>query len=412
MNIPKNPYIAWLTCALFFLFQYALRVTPNVMMGDLRESFSVNADQYATLGSYYLYAYALAQLPLGFLVDRYGIRRITLLSLLACCGGLLLSTIATAFYHLQLARILIGFGSGVAFMAALKLAADHFPEKTRGIFMGLTLTFGTVGALASGKPLVGILETHGWRDTFLYLTYGFIPLVLLAFFTLPSTKIPQQKNAFSTTIKTINGIFDNRYLLIYTVLAIGLYTPLSSLADLWGTSFLMKKYGFSLSDAALANTMMYLGMAIGSLILGAIFKCNHGVNRGIQLSGIGLLVVTAIILYGPSFSLIAMLGLLFTMGMFCGAEMLCFTGASFHTTKETSGITLGFVNTLNMLGGAILQQLIGIGLDYQWSGALTKSGIRDYSIAEFITALSLLIIIIGVCVVLSGFLTKKPSQQT
>ena len=408
MQKMKTPYMAWLTCALFFLLQYTLRVTPNVMMQDLRNDFLVNADEYATLGSYYLYAYALSQIPLGFLIDRFGIRRITLISMFLCIFSLVLSANATAFLHLKLARILVGCGSGVAFTGALKIASDAFPPEKRGVLMGLTLTFGTIGALTAGKPLVTMLETTGWRDTFLLITVCFVPLLFLAVFSLPSRQ--RHDTAIKTetdTFQTLKFILSNKYILIYTALAIGLYTPLSSLADLWGTAFLMKKYDFTLSTAATANTMMYLGMAIGSLGLGAICTKKNTLNLGIQLSGIGLLFITTIVVLGPvlPFSLTSLI--LIGMGFFCGAEMLCFSGASLHTTPQTSGLTLGFVNTLNMLGGAVLQQFIGFGLDMQWSGGLTSTGVREYSLLNYTNALLSLIVIIGLCVFLSFFLKRS-----
>ena len=86
----NRPLLAWGTLSLFFMAQYSLRVFPNVMITPLRMDFQVNADDFATLGSYYLYTYALIQIPLGFLVDRFGVRSITLISLLLCFFGVLM----------------------------------------------------------------------------------------------------------------------------------------------------------------------------------------------------------------------------------------------------------------------------------------------------------------------------------
>ncbi len=405
----KHPYLAWLTCALFFMFQYVLRISPSVMMQPLREDFQVNADQFATLGSLYLYAYALVQIPLGFCIDRFGMRRMTLISLMFCAVGMYVSAKASEFWHLQAARAMVGAGSGIAFIGALKIASDYFETKKRGILMGLTLSLGTVGALSGGRPLVVLIDNSGWRDSLLLLSFMMIPLILLAVFTLPSRQKGKHSKSgiLSDVSVTLKAILGNRYLLIYMILAVGLYTPLSSLADLWGTEFIKQKYKFSTIDAATANTMMYLGMAIGSLVLGWIFKSGNQLKRGIQISGLFLFFVMSFIVLGPPISFALTMLMFCLMGFFCGAEMLCFSATSEHTTAETSGLTLGFVNTVNMLGGAVLQQLIGSGLDWQWSGAYTESGLRLYSTETYQTVLTSLLIITSFCVFLSFRLNAK-----
>lgn len=94
--------------------------------------------------------------------------------------------------------------------------------------------------------------------------------------------------------------------------------------------------------------------------------------------------------------------------------MMCFAGATLYTTPDNSGLTIGVVNTLNMLGGAILQQAIGTGLDFQWKGYVDADGIRQYTTSQFVASLSLLILIIGLCVISSLWLRDKkkyPNEQ-
>ena len=77
--------------------------------------------------------------------------------------------------------------------------------------------------------------------------------------------------------------------------------------------------------------------------------------------------------------------------------MLCFAAVLKHTNSKTSGLTIGVVNTLNMLSSAILQHTVGIYLELTWSGELGSNGLKVYSVKEFIEAFSILVIIIGIC---------------
>ena len=412
---PLKAYVAWFTCTLFFAYQYILRVVPSVMVEELRNNYHLTAEQFATLGAYYLYAYSLLQIPLGALVDFLGIRRIILGSIGLCMGGTVLFAHNTSFSTIQLSRILMGTGSATAFMCSLKIAADYFPTGKRGLLMGLTLSIGTLSTLTTGKPLVFLLETMGWRDTLsLYSLLG-IPLLFLSVFFLPTAHQKTSrtvKKACTTFVQSVTTILQNRMIMLYTLLAIGLYTPLSALADLWGTAFLMQKYGFARANAAQTSMMMYLGLALGSLILPWLFEKYNCLNRGIQLCGFTVLSIMSLILYAPPMGITLATTLLLSLGFFCGGEMLCFTGAIAHTTAQTSGLTLGIVNTLNMLGGAFLQNIIGFGLDWQWSGLMNDQHIRLYTTQEFVFSLSVLLVVIALCVLLSFALRKQPKRST
>ncbi|MBL8687438.1 MAG: hypothetical protein JNK86_08380, partial [Alphaproteobacteria bacterium] len=80
-----------------------------------------------------------------------------------------------------------------------------------------------------------------------------------------------------------------------------------------------------------------------------------------------------------------------------------------YTSPSYSGLALGVVNTLNMLGGALVQQTIGWYLDFQWKGEYGADGARLYGATELSSAFSLLLILIAACCVLA---IKLPGKNT
>jgi sugar phosphate permease len=405
-------YLAWLAAALFYFYQYILRVSPGVMVTDLRQEFRLTAEEFASFGAWYLYAYALLQIPIGIIMDRIGIRRTVLGSIMLCVGGVALLGWAESLYAVQFSRILVGAGSACAFMAGLKVAADWLPAGKRGFLIGATLTFGTIGALTAGRPQVWLIDSIGWRSTVFTTAYLGLAVFCLVLFMLKLPEEPraaQKSLALLPSLKQIKHIIFNWQIMIYALLAIGLYAPLSVLADLWGTAFLMQKYGLKRADAAQTSMMMYLGLALGSLILPWICEKYGILNRAIKLCGLAILLAFAFILFGPQVSILCLSTVLIALGFFCGAEMMCFTGAVHYTTRENSGMTIGVVNTLNMLGGALLQQGIGWLLDRQWGGSVDSHGVRIYSAQEFVVALSLLLIAVVACCLVS--LKLKPDDK-
>ena len=372
------------------------------MVTELREAFHLTAEQFSSLGAVYLYAYSLLQIPMGILIDQIGVRKTVLSSIILCILGSLCLAASDTLGMALISRALIGAGSACAFMSALKIAADWLPPGKRGLFMGMTHTLGTIGALTAGKPLVSALESTGWRTTTLWLAIlGCVIFVFtLAMLRLPlvrKTKVPTWHDLSSTVL----SILRNRPIMIYALLAIGVYTPLAVLADLWGTAFLMERYALPRDQAAQSSMMMYLGLCIGSLILPWMCEKWGILNRSIQVCSLGVLATFTCLLWGPNLGVVGLTALLILLGIFCGAEMICFTGAIHYTTPENSGMTLGVVNTLNMLGGALLQQAIGFLLDLQWAGKLDAAGVRIYHTHEFQLAISLLLGVIALCCLLA-----------
>ncbi len=86
----KSSLFAWLICglgALFYCYEYFLRMMPSVMASDLRLAFQLNAASFGNLAAFYYYAYSPMQLPVGVMMDRYGPRRLLIFASLVCALG-------------------------------------------------------------------------------------------------------------------------------------------------------------------------------------------------------------------------------------------------------------------------------------------------------------------------------------
>ena len=78
---------------------------------------------------------------------------------------------------------------------------------------------------------------------------------------------------------------------------------------------------------------------------------------------------------------------------------------------DHNATAMGFINTLNTLGGALLQPLIGAILDFLWHGNM-QSGIPIYSPTEFKLALSVLPVIILTSILIMPLIQETYCRQT
>lgn len=403
-------YLAWFAISLFYFYQYILRVSPGIMIVELRQVYKLTAEEFSSLGAIYLYAYSLLQVPLGFILDRVGVRRVLTVSILMCVGGTCLFAYAPTISMLQLGRLCIGIGSAPAFICALKWVSDYLPTKDQGLFMGATLSIGTIGALLSGKFFVALLEKVGRQESLLLcagLGALILFIILLCIPSLPKKEINHSQRVGSQLREGLLAIMQRKEILWYSLIAISVYTPLCVLADLWGTAFLMEKFMINRADAAQITLYMYGGLTLGSLFLPWISLKKNILKETIQVCAVGLIGVLTLLLYIDTLSAWQLVILLTLIGIFCGAEMICFAGAAQFAPVSHSGLSMGVVNTLNMLGGAFIQQVIGWYLDAKWKGNYGADGARAYAADELTAAFFILVSIMLVCALITFKLPKK-----
>jgi sugar phosphate permease len=171
--------IAWLL-ALGVLVNYFDRVNLSVSHDALITTFGISSIAFGYLSSAYNWTYAVCQLPIGILLDKFGIRRIgrisTFLWSLASFGAAITPGLGGFFA----ARFLLGVGEAPTFPANAKAIGHWFPPKERGFATALNDSAAKF-ANGIGVPLIGIMLIHvGWRLSF--AATGLISLAYLLLF--------------------------------------------------------------------------------------------------------------------------------------------------------------------------------------------------------------------------------------
>src|SRR3990172_4747000 len=125
-------WIIWSLAAVFYFYEFVLRVSPSVMVFELMKSFSITASAVGVLSAFYLYAYAPLQLPVGMLLDRFGLKKVLSIASIGCGIGALFFSIALNVSLAAFGRFLIGAGSSFAFIAMVYVSTHFFEREKRG----------------------------------------------------------------------------------------------------------------------------------------------------------------------------------------------------------------------------------------------------------------------------------------
>jgi hypothetical protein len=136
-----------------YFLSYLFRAVNAVVGPDLATDIGLSATALGLLTSAYLFAFALFQLPLGVLLDRYGPRRVQT-GLFGCAAaGSLLFSIGDDVVTLTVARALIGLGFAGGLMSGFKAVVLWVPEPRRALANASVMSFGALGLLVATVPM-------------------------------------------------------------------------------------------------------------------------------------------------------------------------------------------------------------------------------------------------------------------
>lgn len=339
------------------------------MLPELSESFNVSSAMLSSLSASYFFAYALAQIPVGLLIDRFGTHILLSLACLAISVASLLFAYTDQIVLANYCRVFIGLGSAFAFIGCLKLAANWFPANKFGLIVGLTNLFGVVGAIIGGNPLAHAVDAFGWRNTMYFsAVLGFILTFLLwKIISDGDSKKPLKPINKTKVLAKLNTVVRNKQSWLIALFAGGMIAPIVTYSELWGVSYIMDTYNLSRPAAAHITTLTFVGIAIGGPLIGWLSDYYRQRTRFMAIGLLGALISITLILFGPIMPLWFIAFLHITFGFFSSSMLLCFSLNSETTLPNIRATTLAFTNSIIMLSGALLQTTSGYLLDYTYN---------------------------------------------
>lgn len=396
---PKAGAIAWFVCALgamFYSYEYLLRMSPSVMAENLMRFYHLTGAQFGYLsGSYYYYSYVAMQILVGVLMDRFGPRRLLAFACFLCAIGAYLFACSDHIIFAIIGRFLIGLGSAFAFVGAAKLATIWLPPRYFALMSGIIFCLGMVGAAFGDIVLRVIVDSAGWQTAMMVAAVGGVVLTIIIWAIVRDVNpyLENQHHLHHTNMPSmLEGLklaLKNPQIWLCGIVGCLLYLFLSAFAELWGPAYLSQAQGIDRVHAANANSMVFIGCAIGAPIWGIVSDFLGSRRIPLFVGAITAIVAFCILLYVQTLSLLSIYIILFLFGFFSSVQILIFAIAREVTSIKISGTAIGVVNMLVMIGGIVFPPAIGKILDLNWAGTMVD-GARIYSAHAYTIALSLL----------------------
>lgn len=362
------------------------RVSLSIAMPTIAREFQLTPAIQGLILSSFFWAYALLQIPGGWLIDRYGPRRV-----IGWSTGLwgvfqTLAAFATGGLSLIFARVALGAAEAPLFPAGGKLNSLWLASSERGRGAVLMDCGGPLGVALGGLLIAYLIAVFGsWRTAFFIAGIATLAMAWLAWRYLRddpathpevnaaelarinegrATSVAQAAKAGARGLgiarRPLAGILIGRA--SWAMVFFGLLT--------WGPSYLAQARGFDIKGIGAATFVIFLCGAVGSLVGG--FLCDllvrKGVRRGLAAKGLlscsGLVALAAFLLLPHLTDPYAAVALLSLTAFFLMWGSLYWSFPALLAAPARVGLIGGVMNLAGSLGGIAVPILVGLLLQH------------------------------------------------
>ena len=151
------------------LVAYLDRGILGIAQKDIIAEMGLTATQFGVLSAAFAIPYALAQLPIGVMLDRLGARVTMGLGMILWSAAQLAGGLVQGLGQFRVARGVLGLGEAPAFPAGAKVFSEWFAVKERGRPTGIYVASTTAAPAIAPFLLTGLMLTYGWRHMFMIM---------------------------------------------------------------------------------------------------------------------------------------------------------------------------------------------------------------------------------------------------
>jgi len=146
---------------------YLDRVCISIAGPRIQTEFGLNPEQWGFVTGAFAMAYALFELPSGYLADKFGARAMLVRIVLWWSVFTTMTAFVTTLWSLVVVRFLFGAGEAGAYPTATTVVYRWFPVAERGRAFGVVLLSGQLGGAVTPLLVVPVQAHFGWRASFL-----------------------------------------------------------------------------------------------------------------------------------------------------------------------------------------------------------------------------------------------------
>ena len=362
-------WVVWSTGLLAYVVAVLDRTTLGVSGLDAAERFNASPFALSTFVVLQVVVYAVAQIPAGLLLDRFGSRVMIVAGGSLMAAGQLTLAFTESLPAAVAARAVLGLGDAFTFISVLRLVPFWFPERRIPLVTQLTGMCGQLGQVLSALPFLAILAGAGWRTAYLSVTaFGVLSIVLVLALvknTPSGRSAPVTSTGLRETLSSLKTVWLRPGTRLGFFTHMGTQFSVTVFALMWGVPYLTVAQGVS---RAAAGTLLSVSVAaaIASGIVIGIFTGRNPHRRSAMVlcivasNALIWTVVLALPTAAPMWLLVLLVVVISVGGP---GSMVGFDFARTFNPKRTLGTAQGIVNMGGFLASLLVMQSMGMIMD-------------------------------------------------
>ncbi len=378
----KKAVLVFFVFACGYFLSCLLRAITATLSPVLTTEFNLLAGDLGLLAGGYFLGFASMQIPLGYLLDKHGPKKIVSSFLLIAIVGTASFALAQSFAGLLISRILIGVGVSACLMGPLTGYRIWFADEYQQRGNSWMLMIASTGFVFSTLPVQILLPVFGWRWIFGGITILIFIVIILILLFIPSWKNETDNNN-EKNFGSLSDIWKNKFFRSTIPLGLFNYGGMIAIQTLWAGPWMVRVAGYNPLESATGlfwiNTTMLIAFFVWGYILPKITKFGLETMKlmkfGLPISYLFLLVI---IISGENAGAIH-----FTIYILTSIVLtLTQPAIALSFPASLAGKSLTSFNLLIFLGTFIMQW--GIGLVIDMCRFLGKGEIQSFQISFFI----------------------------
>ncbi|HUA84726.1 MAG TPA: MFS transporter [Bryobacteraceae bacterium] len=371
---PAPGWIWWpaMVMMLGTLLSYLDRQILALLSPMILKETHLTAQAYTETISAFSYAYMVATLIWGPVLDRIGLRLGMLLSLSIWMVASASHALVSTFLGFAVARAVLGLGEGAMFPGGFRTAMDSLPVDKQARGIALAYSGSSIGSIVAPFIFIPIALAAGWRPAFLVT-----PALALIWLILWRTTVNPEKFLHRSTPGRLKfpNIFERRLWSLVASYALGAF-PVGAISYL-SALYLSRSFGFTQKELGYVLWIPPAGLEAGYFFWGWVsdrFAPSHPRPRWLFFVMAALCAPLATVTWYHS-APIAIALLTFTMFASGGLVVVTLrTGALAYPANQKS-MAAGIASSSFSAGVAILLPVCGKFFDaHNYAGAFTLVG--------------------------------------
>jgi len=374
--------LIFLVFAFAFFISNLLRSITATLSPVLTSEFNLTAGNLGLLAGGYFLGFSCMQIPLGFLLDKHGPKKIVSSFLIIAIIGTTSFALAQNFAGLLISRVFIGIGVSACMMGPLTGYRIWFADKYQQRANSWMLMVANIGFVFSTLPVQVLLPIIGWRWIFIGTTFLITISIFLILLFIPSWNHKIEKNENKLEGK-LSEIWSNNFFKSLIPLGFFNYGGVYAIQTLWAGPWMIRVAGYSPLESATGlfwiNFIALIGFFVWGYFLPKISKYNLNsfklMKFGIPIS---YLVLLSIVILGSKVGVFLLTVYILTSIVLSLSQ----PAVALSFPKHLAGKSLTSFNLIIFLGTFVTQW--GIGLIIDLSQSFGKSEIASFQISFFV----------------------------